>query len=287
MAAPSRALASPCAYFWITPDGPTAPDIRYTDATGSLSVDIPRDANGAYEFLSFRAEHGAYRVYGDHLAMCIRAGAIVVPALPLLEIQARVWLCGKAEESFGWQNLVKEQVDSTNRCLAQGAAPADSGIRLRILEVTPTEQILFSQPQDITCIRPLEPFSRERGIVDIYLHNHRWAARACPHTRRIFLGAPALSEFTLAHEFAHLLGLPNCAHVDNNRYLDAGNVMDLSPTGGRGELTLGQLYIFHASADSLAAQDRHAADAEFPLCRCLDHDGNPLDAPPLGYHFSD
>ena len=123
--------------------------------------------------------------------------------------------------------------------------------------------------------------------MDIYVHNHRWAARACPHTRRIFLGAPALSEFTLAHEFAHLLGLPTCAHVDNNRHLHAGNVMDLSPTGGHGLLTLGQLYIFHASVDSLAAQERHALDSGFPLRRCLDNGGDPLHAPSLAYHFSE
>lgn len=244
-------------------------------------------ADEAGELLVFRPGQRMFRTTFRVLTRACRRGLVILPEEGPLEISARVWICGSLAHQPEALREVEFQVTALNRCLAEGAAPADSGIRLRLLEARPLPERAFARPEEIDCLSPLADASAEGDTVDIYLHPQAWAARACPLYRRIFLGYPQLQRFTLAHEVAHLLGMPQRAHVDDNRYLERGNVMDSTPTGGTGALTLGQVCIFNLHMDSLAARIRAHRERRFPLRRMIDAHGEAIRGPSLGFHFAE
>lgn len=248
-----------------------AGDFREEDETGELLV--------------FRPGRRMFRTTLQVMTRACRKGCVPLPEEGVLELCARPWICGSLAPKPEAIRELESQVEAANRCLARGAMPADTGIRLRLLEPRFLPDRPFDRPEDIDCLSPIADSSRESDAVDVYLHPHAWAARACPLHRRIFLGYPHLRRFTLAHELAHLLGMPRRAHVDDNRYLERGNVMDATPTGGTGALTLGQACIFNLDVNSLAARVRARHDRRFPLRRTIDAQGDAVRGPSLGFDF--
>lgn len=194
---------------------------------------------------------------------------------PPIRVFVRFWLEAGDEPLADWQ------VAETNRVL-MASAGFDSGIRLELRESRVLPQSPIQSVRDLGCRKEMALYSAERDTVDIHLHRINWPCRACPIERRIFLSVPRLTRFGLAHEFMHLLGMPECAHVDENPYLVRGNVMERSPLGGAGRLTLGQLCVMNLSRDSLAAQLRRREEPGFELLHCLDDRGEPVDSPSLG-----
>ncbi len=237
------------------------------------------------EILVFRPGRRLFRTTLQVVSRACRRGRIPLPEEGVLEISARVWLCGTLAGKPEALREAEFQIAAANECLSRGAAPADTGIRLRMLESRALPERPFDHPEAVDCLSSLEDASTEPDTVDIYLHPHPWAARACPLYRRIYLGYPRLQRFTLAHELAHLLGMPQRAHVDDNRFLERGNVMDASPTGGTGALTLGQACIFNLDVESLAARIRAHRDRRFPLRRMIDARGEAVRGPGLGFDF--
>ncbi|MDZ7637825.1 MAG: hypothetical protein U5J83_06185 [Bryobacterales bacterium] len=253
---------------------------------GSLNELLPEwPSAGAGELLVFRPGQRMFRTTLQVAVRACRRATVVLPATGLLEVSARVWICGSLAARPDAAREAEWQLAAVNQCLATGAAPADSGIRLRLLELRLAPALSLHRPEEIDCFSPMAEASPEADVVDIYLHNQPFRARACPIYRRIFLGYPGLHRFTLAHEFAHLLGMPQRAHVDDNPYLERGNVMDNSPPGGIGALTLGQLCIFNLHVHSLAARIRANREPRFPLRRMIDERGCPMKGPSLGFHF--
>ncbi len=238
------------------------------------------------ELLVFRPGRRMFRTTLQVVTRACRKGRVPLPEEGVLELHARPWICGGLAPKPEAIRELEFQVEAANRCLARGAMPADTGIRLRLLEPRLLPARPFDRPEDMDCLSPIADSSRESGVVDVYLHPHAWAARACPLHRRIFLGYPRLHRFTLAHELAHLLGMPQRAHVDDNRYLERGNVMDTTPAGGTGALTLGQACIFNLDVNSLAARIRARHDRRFPLRRMIDARGDAVRGPSLGFDFS-
>lgn len=212
-------------------------------------------------------------------------GSVDLPSRQPIEIQCCFWRCGRLVGSTHAFWEAEHQVVALNRSLAEGAAPADSGIRVRISAIREAPQLQPDRPGDLDCFSVIEPASADLRTVDIYLHDQPCSARACPLRNRIFLGVSGLDRFTLAHEFAHLLGMPQRAHVDDNPWLSRGNVMDTTPVGGTGALTLGQLCVFNLHLHSLAARIRANRDPRFPLRRCLNERAEPVRGPKLGFHF--
>lgn len=258
----------------------------YSAATlNDLAAQWPTDETG--ELLVFRPGQRMFRTTLQVVTRACKRGRIDLPEEGVLELSARAWICGNLANKPEALREMEFQVAAVNQSLAKGAAPADSGIRLRLLEAHPLPERGFDRPQEIDCFSPLADSSGEGDTIDIYLHPQAWAARACPLYRRIYLGYPRLQNFTLAHEIAHLLGMPQRAHVDDNRYLERGNVMDSTPTGGRGALTLGQVCIFNLHLDSLAARIRARRERRFPLRRMIDYRGEAIRGPSLRLHFPD
>lgn len=264
--------------------GPVA-ELHVPGSLNDLSAQWPAAETG--ELLVFRPGQRMFRTTLPVVARACRRGRVSLPDEGILELRARLWICGNLVSKPEALREAEFQVDAANKCLARGAAPADSGIRLRLLEPRTLPERTFERPEEIDCLSPMAASSAEGDIIDIYLHAHAWAARACPLYRRIFLGYPRLHRFTLAHELAHLLGMPQRAHVDDNRHLERGNVMDTTPVGGSGALTLGQACIFNLHVDSLAARIRANRDRRFPLRRMIDANGEAVRGPSLGFHFQE
>jgi hypothetical protein len=213
-------------------------------------------------------------------------GTLSFPSQDPIAIKLCFWRCGRLAGSQAAVREAEYQVAALNQCLASGCAPADSGIRAHTAAIRDAPDLALDRPHALDCFSPIEPSSIDLGTVDIYLHDQPFSARACPLRNRIFLGVSLLDRFTLAHEFAHLLGMPQRAHVDDNPWLTRGNVMDTTPVGGTGALTLGQLCVFNLHVHSLAARIRANRDPGFPLRRCLDERAEPVRGPKLGFHFA-
>jgi hypothetical protein len=237
------------------------------------------------ELLLFRPKSRMVCVPVGLLEKLGRKDALSFPSQDPIEIKLCLWRCGRLAGSQGAVREAEHQVAALNQCLVSGCAPADSGIRARIAAVRDAPDLSLDRPSDLDCFSPIEPASLELQVVDVYLHNYLFSARACPMRNRIFLGVSRLDRFTLAHEFAHLLGMPQRAHVDDNPWLTRGNVMDTTPVGGKGALTLGQLCVFNLDVQSLAARIRANRDSRFPLRRCLNERAEPVRGPNLGFHF--
>ncbi|MCC6265560.1 MAG: hypothetical protein IT169_18455 [Bryobacterales bacterium] len=258
-------------------------EVRSPGSLNDLAAQWPTGETG--ELLVFRPGRRLFRTSLQVVARACRRGRILLPEEDPLAIAARIWVCGTLAGKPEALREAEFQIAAANQCLSRGAAPADTGIRLRMLEPRALPGQPFDRPESIDCLSPLEHASIGSDTVDIYLHPHPWAARACPLYRRIYLGYPRLQRFTLAHELAHLLGMPQRAHVDDNRYLERGNVMDASPTGGTGSLTLGQACIFNLDLESLAARIRAHGERRFPLRRMIDARGEAVRGPGLGFDF--
>lgn len=258
-------------------------EVRSPGSLNDLAAQWPTGETG--ELLLFRPGRRLFRATLQVVARACRRGRVALPEVGVLELSARLWICGNLAGKPAALREAEFQVAAANQCLAHGAAPADTGIRLRLLEPRALPERAFDRPEEIDCLSPFAESSSEGETIDVYLHPHSWAARACPLYRRIFLGYPRLHRFTLAHELAHLLGMPQRAHVDDNRFLERGNVMDATPTGGTGALTLGQACIFNLHVDSLAARIRAHRDRRFPLRRMIDARGEALRGPSLGFDF--
>jgi hypothetical protein len=262
---------------WLAADGTAQAELRAPGTlAGNETENHPKDG----ELLVFRPGARMVCTPVRVLERLRSLGEISFPVQRPLEIGICVWRCGRLSGSLHAAREAEEQVAALNRCLAEGAAPADSGIRAKLAAVRDAPALPLDRPTDLDCFSPLEPASLELRTVDVYLHAHPFPARACPMRNRIFLGT-GLDRFTLAHEFAHLLGMPQRAHVDENPYLRRGNVMDTTPAGGKGELTLGQICIFNLHLHSLAARMRANLEPRFPLRRCLDEGAEPVRGPSL------